>query len=77
MIKVILFFQDNTVENDETPHEIMYVKDDKEFWEKYNSSNEYVRCDDYVNSFRDTYSVYLKKDKIIEIWIEKAVEDKE
>lgn len=71
MIKVILFFQDNTVENDETPHKTIYVKDEKEFWKRYNSSNEYIKCED---EFEGQYSAYLKKDKIIEIWIENDTE---
>lgn len=71
MIKVILCYQDNTVDYDETPYKKIHVKNEEEFWERYNSNNEYVRCDD-----EHTFSVYLKKDKITEIRIEKVMGDR-
>lgn len=41
-------------------------KNEEEFWEIYNSSNEYIKCEDELAG---TFRVYLKKDKIIEIRI--------
>lgn len=72
MIKVFLCFQDNSVGYRKLPSKKICVKNEEEFWKRYNSQNEYIRCDD-----EGAFSVYLKKDKIIDIWIEKAVEDKQ
>lgn len=35
-------------------------------------SNEYIKCEDELEG---AFSVYLKKDKIMEIWIEKVIGD--
>ena len=70
MIEVILCYQDNTVDYDETPYKKIYVKNEKEFMKKYNSNNGYIKCDD-----EGAFSVYLKKDKITEIRIKKVMED--
>ena len=48
------------------------MKNEEEFWKIYNKSKEYVKCEDALEG---AYSVYLKKDKIIEIWIEKVIGD--
>lgn len=71
MIKVILDYLNNSVDYDETPYKLIYAKDEEEFWKKYNSNNEYIKCED---EFEGAFSVYLKKDKIIEVWFEKTTE---
>ncbi|URN40884.1 hypothetical protein [Peptoniphilus genitalis] len=70
MIKVILIYQDgdNTQEYCEPSYKIIFVKNEEEFWKKYNLNNEYIKCEDELAG---TFRVYLKKDKIIEIRIEK------
>ena len=74
MIEVTLYYQDgdNTQEQFELPYKNIFVKNEKEFWEKYNSNNEYIKCEDELEG---AFSVYLKKDKIVEIWIEKVIGD--
>ena len=74
MIKVIMYYQneDNTQDYCEPFYKNLFVKDEEEFWRKYNSNLRYVKCED---EFGGAFSVYLKKDKIIEIWIEKVMED--
>ncbi|WP_019124657.1 hypothetical protein [Peptoniphilus grossensis] len=74
MIKAILYYENNTLGYGALPRQEILVKNEEEFWEKYNSSNEYVKCED---ALKGAYSVYLKKDKIIEIWIEKIIEEQE
>lgn len=68
MIKVTLYYQDETLDYCKPPSKNIFVKNEKEFWKKYNSNKEYIKCEDELE---DAFSVYLKKDKIIEIWIEK------
>lgn len=68
MIKVTLYYQDETLDYCNPPTKNIFVKNKKEFWKRYNSNEEYVRCDDELEG---AFSVYLKKDKIIEIWFEK------
>lgn len=74
MIKVILYYEDNTLDYSSPPCKEIFVKNEKEFWKIYNKSKEYVKCEDALEG---AYSVYLKKDKIIEIWIEKIIEEQE
>lgn len=74
MIKVILIYQggDNTQEYCAPSYKIIFVKNEEEFWEIYNSSNEYIKCEDELAG---TFRVYLKKDKIIDIRIEQVIGD--
>lgn len=72
MIKVTLYYEDNTLDYSNPPSKEVFVKNEEEFWKKYNSSNEYIKCEDELEG---AYSVYLKKDKIIDIWIEKVIGD--
>lgn len=72
MIKVTLYYEDNTLDYSSPPCKDIFVKNEEEFWEKYNSSNEYIKCEDELEG---AFSVYLKKDKIMEIWIEKVIGD--
>lgn len=72
MIKVTLYYEDNTLDYSSPPCKDVFVKNEEEFWEKYNSSNEYIKCEDELAG---TFRVYLKKDKIIEIRIEKVIGD--
>lgn len=72
MIKVTLYYEDNTLDYSDPPSKEVFVKNEEEFWKKYNSSNEYIKCEDELEG---AYSVYLKKDKIIDIWIEKVIGD--
>ena len=74
MIKVTIYYQseDNTQEYCEPFYKNLFVKNEEEFWKKYNSSNEYIKCEDELEG---AFSVYLKKDKIVEIWIEKVIGD--
>ena len=74
MIKVILYYDDNTLDYSDLPCREIFVKNEEEFWKIYNKSKEYVKCEDALEG---AYSVYLKKDKIIEIWIEKIIEEQE
>ena len=70
MIKAILYYENNTLGYGALPRQEILVKNEEEFWEKYNSSNEYIKCEDALEG---AYSAYLKKDKIIEICIEKVI----
>lgn len=72
MIEVTLYYQDETLDYINLPNKNIFVKNEEEFWEKYNSNNEYIKCEDDLEG---AFSVYLKKDKIIEIWIEKVIGD--
>lgn len=72
MIKVTLYYEDSTLDYSRPPSKDVFVKNEEEFWEKYNSSSEYIKCEDELEG---AYSVYLKKDKIIDIWIEKVIGD--
>lgn len=72
MIKVTLYYEDNTLDYSDPPSKEVFVKNEEEFWKKYNSSSEYIKCEDELEG---AYSVYLKKDKIMEIWIEKVIGD--
>ncbi len=72
MIKVTLYYEDNTLDYSNPPSKDVLVKNEEEFWKKYNSSSEYIKCEDELEG---AFSVYLKKDKIIEIWIEKVIGD--
>ena len=74
MIKVILYYEDNTLDYIDPPCQEIFVKNEEEFWKIYNKSKEYVKCEDALEG---AYSVYLKKDKIMEIWIEKIIEEQE
>lgn len=72
MIKVTLYYEDNTLDYSSPPSKDIFVKNEEEFWEKYNLNNEYIKCEDELAG---TFRVYLKKDKIIEIRIEKVIGD--
>lgn len=72
MIEVTLYYQDETLDYINLPNKNIFVKNEEEFWEIYNSNNEYIKCEDELEG---AFSVYLKKDKIIEIWIEKVIGD--
>lgn len=72
MIKVILYYEDKTLDDIDPPCQKIFVNNEDEFWKIYNSSNEYIKCEDELEG---AFSVYLKKDKIIEIWIKKVIGD--
>lgn len=72
MIKVTLYYEDNTLDYSDPPSKEVFVKNEEEFWKKYNSSSEYIKCEDELEG---AFGVYLKKDKIMEIWIEKVIGD--
>lgn len=70
MIEVTLYYQDETLDYIDPPNKILYANNEKEFWELYNDDKDYIKCED---THGGEYSVHLKKDKIIEIWIEKVI----
>lgn len=72
MIKVTLYYGESTLYYRDPPSKDVFVKNEEEFWKKYNSGNEYIKCEDELEG---AFSVYLKKDKIMEIWIEKVIGD--
>lgn len=72
MIKVTMYYQDETLDYSNPPNKNLFVENEEEFWRKYNSNLRYVKCEDELEG---AFSVYLKKDKIIEIWIEKDMGD--
>ena len=49
----------------EYPCKTLTVRDFEEFDLYFNDKSKYIRCDDEAG-----YKVYLKKDRVIEIWIE-------
>lgn len=73
MIKVTLFYQDYGSDSDAFPHKFLYAENENKFWEMYNSQNEYIKCNDELG-YKCTFDVYLKKDKIIDIWIKEVAE---
>ena len=41
MIKVILYYEDNTLDYSDPPCQEIFVKNEEEFWKIYNKSKEY------------------------------------
>ena len=68
MIKVTLYYQDETLDYCKPPSKVVFAESEVEFWSRYYNKQEYIKCEDELEG---AYSVYLKKDKIIEIWFEK------
>lgn len=69
MVKVILYYQDQITDDREFSSKTVFAENEAEFWSRYYNGNEYIKCEDECEG---TFSVYLKKDKIIEIWFEKG-----
>lgn len=61
-----LFYDDSRYYSDEDyPYKTLTVKDYEEFDLYFFDKSPYIRCDD-----ENGYQVLLKKDRVIEIWIE-------
>ena len=68
MVKVILYYQDEITDEREFSCKTIFAESEVEFWSRYYNGEEYIKCEDEVEG---AFSVYLKKDKIIEIWFKK------
>lgn len=72
MIKVTLYYQDETLDYCKPPSKVVFAESEAKFWSRYFNGKEYIKCEDELEG---AYSVYLKKDKIIEIWFENSMGD--
>ena len=65
-MKVTLYYDDcRHYSNDDYSYKTLTVKDYEEFDLYFFDKSKYIRCDD-----EGGYKVFLKKDRIIEVWIE-------
>lgn len=64
-MKITLYYDDSRHYSDEDyPYKTLTVKDYEEFDLYFVDKSPYIRCDD-----EGGYKVFLKKDRIIEVWI--------
>lgn len=70
MVKVILYYQDEIPDEREFSNRTIFAESEAEFWSRYYNDKEYIKCEDEAEG---RFGVYLKKDKIIQIWIEKVI----
>lgn len=72
----ITLYYDDQFKPDRTDYStatITRFKSTKAFWNEMNNNKKFIKIDDYNSKFDDESIKYIKKDRIIEIWIEKEI----
>lgn len=72
----ITLYYDDQFKPDRTEYSsatITRFKSAKAFWREMNNSKKFIKVDGYNNKFDDEDIKYIRKDRIIEIWIEKEI----
>lgn len=76
IVKATLVYRDETSDDRKLSRKVIYASNEDEFWEKYYENKDYVKFE-IVSTEEESeyaYSFYLKKDRIVEIWIEDWME---
>ncbi|WP_276862577.1 hypothetical protein [Anaerococcus tetradius] len=64
-MKIKLFYDDEYIEGkDDYSCMILTIESWEDFWDLWNDSSEFIRCD---NSLSDGSRIYLKKDCVIQV----------
>lgn len=72
----IILYYDDQFKSDRTDYSsatITRFKSTKAFWNEMNNNKKFIKVDDCNNKFDDENTKYIRKDRIIEIWIEKEI----
>ena len=72
----ITLYYDDQFKPDRTDYStatITRFKSTKAFWNEMNNNKKFIKIDDYNSKFDDESIKYIKKDRVIEIWIEKEI----
>lgn len=73
----ITLYYDDQFKPDRTEYSsatITRFKSAKAFWHEMNKSTKFIKVDGYNNKFDDEDIKYIRKDRIIEIWIEREMQ---
>lgn len=72
----ITLYYDDQFKPDRTDYSsatITRFKSAKGFWKEMNNNKKFIKVDGYNNKFDDEDIKYIRKDRIVEIWIEKGI----
>lgn len=74
-MEITLYYEDqfNPDRTDYSTATITRFKSTKAFWNEMNNNKNFIKVDDYNNKFDNENIKYIKKDRVIEIWIEKEI----
>lgn len=73
----ITLYYDDQFKPDRTEYSsatITRFKSTKGFWKEMNNNKKFIKVDGYNNKFDDEDIKYIRKDRIIEIWIEREIQ---
>lgn len=76
MTMEITLYYDDQFKPDRTEYSSVTItrfKSAKAFWHEMDSDKKFIRVDDCNNKFDDENIKYIRKDRIIEIWIEREI----
>lgn len=72
----ITLYYDDQFKLDRTDYSsatITRFKSAKAFWNEMNNGNKFIKIDGYNNKFDDENIKYIRKDRIIEIWVKRGL----